>query len=957
MRLLRLGTDGFGALRGYFSFDPTRLTVVVDDNERGKTTILAAIHAALYGLDDDRRSHRLVTPLERWRPWKGGDFTVELELECANETYRIRRDFHRGTVEVWNQSGQDVTAEFREGKDGYPVGLRLLGLDALEFEKCAFVRQGDLFQVVPADERERRDSTLRARLESVADSRLGDTMASEALQVLDGALRKYDCHELDFTGTMENAIKGLDNKRLVLETELRTLEHDLSIVAGPLDELADLAEEEERARDGLATLEGERRAGLAAEARRQLDEHHRHHAELEALRREAASYEAVAHLPPEAESQLRDAVARLEAAQGKVAEWETRRQEQIARERARLEDECASLRVFEPGTAAEADRCVALAAEIRRVAGEDERLRDEIFNLRDSLSTAGHDPERFQWLQHRLDRLTDADHALLRRHSELALSHQTEVAGLENQRTAGSETLREIDAQRNRWSLPGWFLLALGLAGIVAGAAVAVLQGLPVLSTTFFVAGALTLGTGVALVTLGRQLREDERDQALRLLSEAQRRLSGLKQQRAETGANLESLARNLGYRDHVEMLREWNEMLRLREESAPARQAQQQLGTLESRRQQATEDAQALLQRFGDIAPTPENLEQIAGHLRQLDGLRQRIAGLEQGWPWIGEQKRVDEAAASGLQERALRILQSAGIVYDAARSWEDHLRDLAERVKGRARLATLTEELIPRAMERLLSDARVAELEGQLALAEAGAPEDRRSPVELEDEGRRLREKLDGIQKRRGDLRVQVEEITRRYYAEHPEKGIQLERVTQALARARRFHGAVELAARTVQTVASETRRRWAEHLNQRVSDLLGGVGPDIEQIRFGEDLDFSVRLPGGNTLPRGKADQQLSCATRDQLYLVVRLAISEFLSRGQHALPLLLDDVFATSDDERARRGMRLLIDHFAGPHQILFMTCHRQRYERLAELDRELYAERVQWLDTRGAAIPR
>ena len=47
MRLLRLKADGFGALRGEIHFDPDRMTVILDDNERGKSTLLAAVAAAL----------------------------------------------------------------------------------------------------------------------------------------------------------------------------------------------------------------------------------------------------------------------------------------------------------------------------------------------------------------------------------------------------------------------------------------------------------------------------------------------------------------------------------------------------------------------------------------------------------------------------------------------------------------------------------------------------------------------------------------------------------------------------------------------------------------------------------------------------------------------------------------------------------------------------------------------
>jgi DNA repair exonuclease SbcCD ATPase subunit len=197
----------------------------------------------------------------------------------------------------------------------------------------------------------------------------------------------------------------------------------------------------------------------------------------------------------------------------------------------------------------------------------------------------------------------------------------------------------------------------------------------------------------------------------------------------------------------------------------------------------------------------------------------------------------------------------------------------------------------------------------------------------------------------------------VWRRYQAEHPEKLIQRERIEQALLRARRFKAAADLARETITAVATETHRRWAEYLNQRVAQILGTFGTRVEQLRFGDDLDFSVKLWNGQHVARGRADLQLSAGARDQLYLAVRLAIAEFLSRGQSALPLLLDDPFATSDDDRARAGMRLLLEHFAPAHQVIVLTCHRGRHHALAALDPALYAERVQWLELKPAVASR
>ena len=958
MRLLRLKADGFGALRGEIHFDPDRMTVILDDNERGKSTLLAAVAAALYGLDGDRRSHRPLTPLERWKPWDGGSYRVELELECEGERYTVSRDFDQGTVAVWSGRGQDVTAEFRDGKDDYPVGKRLLELDVDEFERCALVRQGELWQVVPEDERERRSPTLRTRLEAVADSRVGDTRASEAIKILETSLKRYDCPEIEFTGTVDNALARLEAKRQLLETELQELSHELDQNAGPLGELADLEEVERETREALAGLDAEWRGVLASDALRQLEEDQRRQEEIEGLQEEAASLSAVSQMPADAESRLRDTVARLEEAQRNVSTLEGRRQEEASRQRSELESERQSLATFESGGVQEADRCVSLAAEIRRVGEEESRLGDEIYQLRESLAGEGHDPERLQWLTHRLGRLSESDHVLLRRQSELTIAHHTESATLESHRTASSETLREIDAQRGGRTLPGWFLLSIGIATLVAGTVVASLRGLPWLSTTFFVAGAILLGVGVFLVTSGRGLRSDEREEALRMLADAQRSLNLLRQQRAETEASLESLSRTHGYRDHIELLREWNELARLRDERGPTVQAQSRLAALDARRIQATDEARDLLARFGVATPDPESLEKVAGFLRQLEAVRQKITALDRNWGWIDEQKRVDEAAASGFKELAIRILQSAGLTYDPSRPWSDHLRELAEKDRSRQRLALLTQELIPSAERRRLSEARRSELESQVALAEGSAPTSRspRNQRSIDEERRRLLERQEEAQRKRADLRVHVEEVSRRVHVERPERRAQLERVNRALVRARRFKESVELAIVTIRTVAAETHQRWADFLNKRVGELLQMVGAGIDQIRFGDDLDFSVRLVGGQTLARGKADQQLSAGARDQLYLAVRLAVSEFLSRGQTPLPFLLDDVFVTSDDERARSAMRLLVE-LATTHQIVLLTCHRRRYDAMAELDRELYQGRVQWLDARSVGTER
>lgn len=957
MKLLRLKISGFGPLRGEWAFSPVKVNVVVDDNERGKTSLLAAVVAALYGLEDDKRSHRVMTPLERWRPWAGGAYGVELDLDVLGRRYRILRDFERGTVAVFDGGGREVTAEFLEGKDEYPVGRRLLGVDAVEFEKCSFLRQGEMDGVVPGDEKARRASTLRARLENAADTHIGDTNASEALRVLEESLRRYEAPELDSTLSVDGALERLKAKHGMLESQLHELDHQLVLAEVPLESLAQLAEEESGLKDQLRRLEAERHAGMAAEIRRQLEENERGREELRRLEQEAAELEAVAQMPANIETELRETVTRFEEGQRNLETFEARRREEWGAERQQIEAVLAERRAYDAFSEDDARRCDALAVDLRRVAVEDAHQRHQVFVLRDQLAAQGYDPERIQFLSGRFGAMPEEQQRLLRAQNDSSLQFQTEVAQLEQERTGATEALRALDAHRSARRVPGWFALALGLGAALAGAVTLALKAAPVLWGALLGAGAVVALAGAAMLAIGGRAQAAERDDALRRLAEAQRRLNLLRTKRVENDAGLADMARLMGYRDAVDLMRHWNEYARLLDDSSPLLRAQEQLLQAESQRQAVLEEARGLLRLPPDVVPSPESLEKAAYEARLALNARKRLEQLDRNWELVERERRVDEAAVAGLRERAVRILQSAGLTHDPARPWAEHVEELATRAGGRSRWTMLVEELIPYARKRLLPDIEVEQRRQRIAMLEAGREHitSPRPPDEIEVEAKQCRARLEEAQHKRADLRLEVEEVWRRHTQQRPELEAQIARLAHARARAAAFKESVEIARATIQKVATDTHRRWADFLNTRVAELLASFGTRVDQLRFGEDLDFSVQLEGGPLVSRGKAHLQLSAGARDQLYLAVRLAVSEFLSRGGEPLPLLLDDAFATSDDARLMAGMRTLVENFAGGHQVILVTCHRGRYMDLKRLDPELYRERVNWLDV-GASAP-
>ncbi len=258
MRLMRLCAH-FGILDGAeVSFEPGRLQLVVGDNERGKSTLVAAIVAALYGLAPGNRGARPES--SRFQPLDGACFDVELDLEAGGRRLRLRREFIRGICTVADlDRGQDVTAEFATGKGAWEIGRVLLGLSREQFLRSALVRQGEIGALAL----DRDAAALTTRIQQLVGSSAGDATADAAIQTLGEALRGYQGSMHKGPVSIGNEIHALEERIAALQLRLTDLQHERSSLDGAARRLAGLSAEAER-------LRGERsravRAALRAEA-------------------------------------------------------------------------------------------------------------------------------------------------------------------------------------------------------------------------------------------------------------------------------------------------------------------------------------------------------------------------------------------------------------------------------------------------------------------------------------------------------------------------------------------------------------------------------------------------------------------------------------------------------------------------------------------------------------------
>ncbi len=137
--------------------------------------------------------------------------------------------------------------------------------------------------------------------------------------------------------------------------------------------------------------------------------------------------------------------------------------------------------------------------------------------------------------------------------------------------------------------------------------------------------------------------------------------------------------------------------------------------------------------------------------------------------------------------------------------------------------------------------------------------------------------------------------------------------ERVHRLRARAARleaFEAAVTLARETIEERTREAHQKFARRLADYASRTLARVSDGrYHDVRV-DPTTLAVRVRVPETGEIVDVDR-LSAGTREQAYLVTRLAMVRMFAEGLETAPLLLDDPFAFWDDARIDRCLPILV----------------------------------------------
>ena len=144
------------------------------------------------------------------------------------------------------------------------------------------------------------------------------------------------------------------------------------------------------------------------------------------------------------------------------------------------------------------------------------------------------------------------------------------------------------------------------------------------------------------------------------------------------------------------------------------------------------------------------------------------------------------------------------------------------------------------------------------------------------------------------------------------------------------KKLEKSIDLAKEVLEISYEEMKNMVTPKFTQKLSKIIAEItNGKYTNIRLQEQEGVMVELENGNYMPASR----LSIGTIDQLYLSLRLAMTEELSKEK--MPIILDEAFAYYDTERLKNILIYLSEKFK-EHQIILFTCTDRETNLLNEL---------------------
>ena len=879
------------------NFSP-RITLIGGPNESGKSTLVEALHRALF-----LKASATGAPVEALQSrLHMGQPVVQIGFEAKGDTWTLVKRFSGATGQVTlkaESSGKPLTGPAAEDVlaellgVGEIIGSRQAGTVLPSRWAHLWVRQGLSGNDLLANGKSSYDfDQLRLQLE-----RSGGAAVQQS--ALDQRVEQRIKEALDENFTT----RGTKAKSPLFEREeaLKKAQLRMAMGLGRLEEyetaseeLADICEELERlhGQDLPDLLERQKRLLEGAEAAGRLD---------------AAIELASKALEP---IRLRHDTARqlLQQLDGLQAEIEQRQK---------------TLVVLETNTAEAEGR----QAELEAAKLERSQNRDALTQQRQSL-------EQRQQLVQRLVERTSTAESLARLRSDLDQQQQaaSQCQSLEQQLTGlpvvnkqALQQLRQLE-QQLRDARTHQQAMAAGVKLLRADQPVR-LDGKPLqvgdeqrLSTVF----QLQVGDGVVLEIApgGGQALEDLERTLQSANEQLTERLAALNV--ASVEATEELLEQRTGLEQQLAAL----------VAAAPA-----DLGQLEQQKdglEQRLVELDGELEELADVRRVLDQEQPVPQALSELKALQQQISATSTHTSSAAAtaERELEDARSAFQQFQQQRISETSQLevvrseVADRQQRMDQLISEQGDRAAVDGKLESLTQD-------RQQAEAQLSQLQADRALL---------SSQDAELEKQRLQEKIDGLinhQERLLDQRGAAKQRCDSISSADPFAAIEQARLQLEIAEADhgqlvRLTQAHQLLQQLFQDAQADLSSRYSEPLARAIGDYLKPLLPDGQATRLSYDQNKGLQ---GLQLKRGQEFydfESLSGGMREQLAAALRLSMADVLKEAHDGcLPLVFDDAFTNSDPERVD-----LVKHMLGAAverglQVILLTCDPAAYGSFAD----------------------
>jgi chromosome segregation ATPase len=308
-----------------------------------------------------------------------------------------------------------------------------------------------------------------------------------------------------------------------------------------------------------------------------------------------------------------------------------------------------------------------------------------------------------------------------------------------------------------------------------------------------------------------------------------------------------------------------------------------------------------------------------------------------------------IDAQLASIAASRGALQQQRAALT--GARNAEDEVFETAMRARARVEAeligirktlqadlsacpdASRAEDLKQRS--DAVHDLRIAHQQSAGALAEQRrlAP-DAEELERRENRRERLREQRDNRDHRLQDLKTEIAKLeTHIQLAGGDGLGEtlgatreQLELASREVTRITKRTAALRLLRTTISAALAEGQERYFEPVRRHLKPFLHDLFPGAE-LQLAEGFEIA-----GIKRTQEELFEHLSDGTREQIAILVRLAMGAMLSSRSQNVPIVLDDALVFSDDDRIQRMFDAL-SRAGRQQQVIVLTCRTKAFEQL------------------------